>query len=460
MVGLDAGGVAACHFLRSRGTEVWALGVPGSVAPALEMEGLEEVGIKVLGSEEALLGISPEIVVLGSNVPLSEPALSPLVSAGIKIVSELELAARHYSCMPIAVAGTNGKTTTAELIERMLSLSHRTVRKAGGSGLAACGLVPESKNLDYAILEVSSFQLESVELFRPSIAVLLNLKPDHMDHYDRMANYARTVARLFQNQQVFDWAIVQSEALALLHSLGVQIPCKVITFSAANPRADLVLDRGLLVSRLSGWEGPLLNMGNCRLQGPHQAENMLAALAVGHVLRLRLEEMVEALQSHEGGPHRCELVGEVGGVSFVNDSKAMNVEALRRAIESMPGGRIGEPNLWLIAGGKDKGLDYHDLGPLIAQRVKGTFLLGQTRDKLRAAWSLFTPCTSVDSLEEAVELASSGAVPGDVVLLSPACSSLDMFQNYQQRGEVFRTAAQKWMSAQPGGGKSSSGGTV
>jgi UDP-N-acetylmuramoylalanine--D-glutamate ligase len=276
-----------------------------------------------------------------------------------------------------------------------------------------------------------------------------------MDHYDRMANYARTVARLFQNQQVFDWAIVQSEALALLHSLGVQIPCKVITFSAANPRADLVLDRGLLVGRLPNWSGPLLNMGNCRLQGPHQAENMLAALAVGHVLRLRLEEMVEALQTHEGGSHRCELVGEAGGVSFVNDSKAMNVEALRRAIESMPGGRIGEPNLWLIAGGKDKGLDYHDLGPLIAQRVKGTFLLGQTRDKLRAAWSLFTPCTSVDSLEEAVELASAGAVAGalpepslDRAGLQPAASRAGAGRNPPRaRG---RRAARAWRGASHG----------
>ncbi len=458
MVGLDSGGIAACHFLRSRGTEVWALAVSGSIPPAAEISDLEEVGIRVLDGAGDIAGISPEIVVLGANVPRSEPVLASLIATGIKVVSELELAACHYSCMPIVVAGTNGKTTTAELIERMLTLSHRNVRKAGGSGLAACGLVPDSKNLDYAILEVNSFELESVELFRPSIAVLLNLKPDHMDHYDRMANYARTVARLFQNQQPFDWAIVQSEALALLHSLGVEIPCKVITFSAANPRADLVLDRGLLVGRLPDWSGPLLNMGNCRLQGPHQAENMLAALAVGHVLRLRLEEMVEALQTHEGGPHRCEIVGEAGGVTFVNDSKAMNVEALRRAIESMPGGRIGEPNLWLIAGGKDKGLDYHDLGPLIAQRVKGTFLLGQTRDKLRAAWSLFTPCTSVDSLEEAVGLATADAVAGDVVLLSPACSSLDMFQNYQHRGEIFRAAAQKWMSTRTPAHADSTGG--
>lgn len=150
--------------------------------------------------------------------------------------------------------------------------------------------------------------------------------------------------------------------------------------------------------------------------------------------------MIEALQSYPAAAHRCELLAEVNGVKFVNDSKATNVDAVRKALLTMPGGERGEPNILLIAGGKDKGFDYHDLGPLLAQRVKHAFLLGETREKIRAAWGLFTPCTTVDSLLEATLEAARKAVPGDVVLLSPACSSFDMFQNYQHRGEVFRQA--------------------
>jgi len=176
---------------------------------------------------------------------------------------------------------------------------------------------------------------------------------------------------------------------------------------------------------------------------------VMAALAVGHVLKLPLEEMISAVKAYRPGPHRLELVAEAKGVRFINNSKAMNVDAVAQSIEALPGGRSGEPNIWLIAGGVDKGLDYHDLGPLLARRVKGAFLLGEAREKLRSAWSLFTPCTLVNSLLEAVSRAAENAVAGDVVLLSPACSSLDMFQSYQQRGEAFREAVNHLLKNSP-----------
>jgi UDP-N-acetylmuramoylalanine--D-glutamate ligase len=257
-----------------------------------------------------------------------------------------------------------------------------------------------------------------------------------------MADYVRAKARLFKNQQAFDWAIVQSEALAQIRSLALPVPSKIITFSANNRRADLYLDRGLLVSRLPDWTGLLLDMDHCQLRGPHNAENLLAALAVGRVLKLPLEETVQALQGYQPAAHRCEPVAKIGGVQYINDSKATNVDAVAKALQAVPGANAPEANVWLIAGGKDKGLEYHDIGPLLARRVKHAFLLGETREKIRAAWSLFTPCTLVDSLLEAVLKASEAAVSGDVVLLSPACSSFDMFQNYQHRGEAFRQAVQ------------------
>ena len=177
----------------------------------------------------------------------------------------------------------------------------------------------------------------------------------------------------------------------------------------------------------------------------------MAALAVGRVLRLPLEEMIAAIASFKLGAHRCELVAEINGVKFINDSKATNLDAVAKALLSMPTAQPGEPNVVLLAGGRDKGLDYHDLGPLLAQRVKHAILLGETREKLRAAWSLFTPCTLVDSLLEAVNEAVRQAAPGDVVLLSPAGSSFDLFRDYRHRGEVFRQAVEQLHRTSNGG---------
>jgi UDP-N-acetylmuramoylalanine--D-glutamate ligase len=273
--------------------------------------------------------------------------------------------------------------------------------------------------------------------FRPAVAVLLNLAPDHLDRYATLADYVRANACLFANQQAFDWAIVQREALIQLQSLDLPLPGKVISFSAQDRKADIFMDRGFLVGRIADWSGPLLDMDLCQLRGPHNAENLMAALVVGHVLRVPLEAMVDAAKSYAPGPHRGELVAEIGGVKYINDSKATNVDALRNALLAVPAQRGGEPNIWLIAGGQDKGLDFHDAGPLLSQRVKGAFLLGEARENIRAAWGLFTPCTLVGSLLEAVAAAAKHATPGDVVLLSPACSSFDQFRNYQHRGEVF-----------------------
>ncbi len=326
----------------------------------------------------------------------------------------------------------------------MLARHRLKTLAAGNIGLPLCSVVERTRELDMLVLEVSSFQLETTRFFRPAIGVLLNLTPDHLDRYPAMADYMRAKARLFANQQAFDWAIVQSEALAQLRALNVEIPSKIITFSAANRRADIWLDRGLLISRIEGWAGPLLDMEHCLLRGPHNAENLMAALAVGRVLRIPLESMVESLKTYAPAAHRCEVVADINGVKFINDSKATNLDALHKALLSIPPAPGGEPNVWLIAGGKDKGLEYHDIGPLLSQRVKGTFLMGETRERIRAAWGLFTPCALVGSLLEAVQDAAHKAVAGDVVLLSPACSSFDQFQNYQHRGEVFRQAVKNF----------------
>ncbi len=455
VIGLGLSGVAASELLRARGAHVLAVDSADSEPLRREVARLRAQGVA------AQLGVAaaPErpfdLVVVSPGVPWSNPVLKEMVRRGTPIIGEFELGYQHSLCLHIAISGTNGKTTTTELVERMLTQHQSKTLAAGNIGRPVCAVVEQTRNLDFLTLEVSSFQLETTQFFRPAIAVLMNITPDHLDRYASMADYARAKARLFSNQQAFDWAIIQSEALAQLRAMNVDIPSKIITFSANNRRADLNLDRSLLISRMDGWSGPLLNMDQCQLRGPHNAENLMAVLAVGRVLRIPLEAMVESLKTYAPAAHRCELVAEINGVKFINDSKATNVDALHKALLAIPPVPGGEPNVWLIAGGKDKGFEYHDVGPLLSQRVKGAFLIGDTREKIRAAWSLFTPCALVNSLLEAVTRAAGSAVAGDVVLLSPACSSFDQFQNYQHRGEVFRQAVKAL--ATPAGGKAGPG---
>lgn len=439
VIGLDPSGTALCRLLQKLGATVFACAAEAAPSQKETTE-LEAMGIRWSELEE--LPKRLDLAAFSSATSRRHPAVQALEARGIPVMSDLELASRHFRCLSIAITGTNGKTTTAELLAAMLAEGQRKTVRAGASGLPVADAVEQTRELDFATLDVNSFQLEGIEHFRPIVGVLTNMRGDHLDRYGKVSEYARVLGGLFKNQQVFDWAIIQSEALAHFRSLEISIPSKVITFSAQNRRADLYLDRGLLISSLPNWNGPLFNMDQCSLRGPHHAENVMAALAVGRVLRLPLEQMVAAIKEYRPGPHRMELVAEVNGVKFVNNSKAMNIDAVQQSIQVIPEGAGGEPNVWLIAGGRDKGLEYHDLGPLLAQRVKGAFLLGESREKLRAAWSLFTPCSVVETLLEAVSKAAQNAVTGDVILLSPACSSYDMFRGYQHRGESFRTAVQ------------------
>ncbi len=440
VIGLGKSGRAAAEFLCGHGARVTA--VDSSRSPALEDAGraLQDRGVTVRLGADAPPERAFDLVVVSPGVGWDNPILAEMTARQTPVIGELELGFQHSRCLNVAITGTNGKTTTTELIDRMMTAHHLRTLAAGNIGRPVCSVVEQTPQLDFLTLEVSSFQLETIRFFRPAVGVLMNITPDHMDRYAGMDDYALAKARLFANQQPFDWAVIQSEALAQLRALKASIPSKIITFSASNRRADLHLDRGLIRSQLDGWTGPLMDMSRTKLTGPHNAENLMAALAVGRVLRIPLETMVESLTSYQPAAHRCELIAEIDGVRYVNDSKATNLDAVQKAVLSMPQAQAGEPNVWLIAGGRDKAFQYYEIGPLLSQRVKGAFLIGETREKIRAAWSLFTPCSLCDSLIEAVSEAARSAVAGDVVLLSPACSSFDQFQNYQHRGDVFRQA--------------------
>ena len=437
VIGLGPRGRAACELLRRSGARVVAVDSADSAELRVVAEELRLVGVEVAVGVTELPERDFSMVVVSPAVPLESELVRAVARRKLPLVGELELGFQQAKCLSIAVAGTNGKGTTGELIERVLTQNHRKSILCGHQARPVCSVVEQSKDLDYLILQVNAFQLETAQLFRPAVAVLMNLAPDHLDRYAGPADYVRASARLFTHQQAHDWAIVQSEAADRLQELSLPVPGKTITFSATDPKADLHLDRGLLISRIPNWPGPLLDSDTCRLRGPHNAENLMAALAVGHVLRLPLENMLEPIRTYTTGPHRFELVAEINGVQYINDSKATNLDALYKALLAARPGQEGQPNIWLIAGGVDKGLDFHDVGPLLSKRVKHAFILGAATEKIRAAWSLFISCTVSDSLINAITEAARQAASGDVVLLSPACSSFDQFRDYQERGEIF-----------------------
>ena len=437
VIGLGGRGRAACELLQRSGAQVTAI---DSADNADLRDGAAR--LRPLGVEVELGVSSPptrqfNLAVLSPAVPNNDQLVQAVARTQVPMIGELELGFQQSRCLSIAIAGTNGKGTTAELVERVLGNNHRKTVLSGHRARPVCSVVEQTRELDFLVLQVNSFQLERTKFFRPAVAVLTNLAADHLDRYATAEQYVRANARLFFNQQPFDWAIVQSEALQRLRELDLPVPSKTITFSAHDSQADLYLDRGLLISRLPTWPGPLLDMDHCQLRGPHNAENLMAALAVGHVLRVPLDTMLDPLKAYSAGPHRFELVADVNGIQVINDSKATNVDALRNALLAARAGRGGDPNILLIAGGQDRAQDYQELGPLLSKRVKGAFLVGEASEKIRAAWSLFTPCTVCDSLLKATTEAAKKAADGDVVLLSPACSSFDQFRSYQERGEKF-----------------------
>ena len=442
VIGLGSSGEAAARLLQSQGSHVLVIDDSAGDQQKERAARLEGLGVELLLGRKLPAGESFDFGVISPGVSFNNDAAIQLRAAGVQIIGEFELGYRFSRCLNVSVTGTNGKTTTTELIAEMLSGAQRKTLAAGNIGLPICDVVGQTKDLDVLTLEVSSFQLESIEFFRPAIAVVTNLAPDHLDRYATWRDYVNAKAHIFRNQQSFDWAVIQHEALAQFRELGVEPPSKLITYSARDSAADLFLDRSLIVSRLDGWTGPLLDTMDCRLSGLHNTENLMAALAVGRILRLTLAEMLHSLKAFESKAHRCEVVAEISGVKFINDSKATNVHALISALESMPMLLDRGQNIFLIAGGRDKGLDYSEACEWISRRVKHAFLIGETRERLRADWSGVTACTFADSMLEATQQARRLAVSGDVILLSPACASFDAFENYKKRGEAFREAVQ------------------
>jgi UDP-N-acetylmuramoylalanine--D-glutamate ligase len=404
VAGRDPSGEAAFALLRQRGAMVeWA----DADEPCR--------------SAEKQKGPTFGLIVVSAGCQRAPAWVAEWGNRGVPILAERELAFQESLCLHVAVAGASGKSTTTELIAHLLRAAGRRVEIACGLNRPACRYVEASRDLDLLVHGVEASEMAYFDYFRPVVAVLLNAPADMGAAGVAREGALRGLGRLFARQQAFDWAIVQSEALAALQAAGVVPPGKVISFSATSRQADLALERGVLVSRLEGWTGRLWDMAQGKLRGPHFAEDILAALAVGRVLRLALDEMRHALESFHAGRGRMEALGEVGGVRFVDDGRSANLDALAKALITLAPLAPEHPFIWLIAGGALAGRQFYDLGPLLSPRVKQALVYGEAGAAMRAAWSLFTPCSPAGSLVEAAHRAVEGAVNGDTVLFSPAC---------------------------------------
>ncbi|HKC12273.1 MAG TPA: UDP-N-acetylmuramoyl-L-alanine--D-glutamate ligase, partial [Vicinamibacteria bacterium] len=390
-------------------------------------------------------------VVVSPGVPWEAPALEAARAAGVPVIAEVELAFRHLRGRLAAVTGTKGKSTTTAALGAMLKESGGDVRVGGNIGEALIGLVEASTAETLFAVEVSSFQLEGVDRFRPRVAVFLNISPDHLDRHPSFEAYAAAKARIFANQTAEDWAVVNAEDQAAL-GLAQKGQARVLPFyprdepASAGPKDAAFFSGGEARFACDGVTETLFPLSAVRLRGAHLQADLLAAAAAARLLGAAPEAITRAVAGFRGLEHVLEPVATVRGVDFFNDSKATNVDAARRSLEAFSG-----PVL-LILGGRYKGGDFAELAPGLKQRGRWVLAIGEARERIVSALGGTVPVARCASLGEAVERAFSAARPGDTVLLAPACSSFDMFTDYADRGRKFKEEVGRLAAREGGAG--------
>lgn len=441
VVGLGKSGVAAARFLAGRQAHVTVTdrAPSGSLtAPIAALKGLD-LELK-LGGHDSRDFSKADLVVLSPGVPHTLPVFEPAWARGIPVIGEMELASRFIREPILAVTGTNGKTTTTELIGKMLKKSGKRVFVGGNIGTPLIAYADEpQKRADVVVVEVSSFQLDTVLGFRPATAVMLNVSDDHLDRYASFNAYAESKWRIFSNQQATDAAVLNkmdATVAAMLDKHRPESRCLLFSERAVVTGAKILRDRILMVN--GGREYSSFSLEKSGLIGPHNRENIAAACLAAREHGATDAGIQQAIDDFKGLPHRLETVATVQGVRFVNDSKATNVDAVNRALECF------DRPVVLIMGGRNKKGDFTLLKSSVRKHVKTLVAMGEARDEIVTALAGDPEKGIVEagSMQAAVEKALEKAEPGDTVLLSPACASFDMFDNYAQRGDRFRQAVE------------------
>jgi UDP-N-acetylmuramoylalanine--D-glutamate ligase len=432
VVGMGKSGIASALFLADQGARVAISDTKSEEELHHEIPQLLDHGIEVeAGYQGERIFNEQQLIVISPGVPFDVPQLVQARQAGIPVIGEVELAARYTKGRFVAITGSNGKTTTTSLVGEIIAASGQQTLVGGNIGTPAISFVDSSTDDTWIVLEVSSFQLETIETFHPRIAVVLNVTPDHLDRHHTFENYAAAKARIFENQTAGDSAVLNADDATCV-AMARKTRAAVYWFSRQQS-----VERGAFVRddkifwRDRNSELEIMPVSEIGLKGVHNVENVLAAVCAGMLAEVAPGQIRRTVGQFKAVEHRLEYVATIRGVAYYNDSKATNVDATIKALESFPG------RIHLILGGKDKGSDYSVLNPLLAERVKRVYTIGTAAAKIESQIK-GVPVSSSATIDSAVRHAGELATPGDVVLLAPACASFDQFVSYEHRGRVFK----------------------
>jgi UDP-N-acetylmuramoylalanine--D-glutamate ligase len=442
VVGLGKSGVASALFLKSRDARVTVSDSKPEAELRNEILLLLEHGITVeTGGHGDRTFRDQDLIVVSPGVPVDAPQLVQARSLGEKVIGEIELAAQFLPGPVAAITGANGKTTTTTLTGEILAAAMIPVLVGGNIGTPAISFVDQATPNTWIVLEVSSFQLETVVEFRPRIAVILNITPDHLDRHKTFANYVGAKARIFENQGPEDFTVLNADDPTTVDLAERTLAQRFLFSRKKEIGMGAFLRNAHIFFRDGQLEQQIMPLSEIPLKGAHNLENVLAAISVGMLTGAHPEQIRQAVRDFKAVEHRLEFIATIAGVDYYNDSKATNVDATIKALESFPA------NIHLILGGKDKGSDYAVLNDLLRARVKRVYTIGAAAAKIESHIQGAAEIDRAETLETAVQRASASASAGDVVLLAPACSSFDQFQNYEHRGRVFKEAVRSLASA-------------
>ena len=446
VVGLARTGLAVAEFLLAKGAQVTITDHLPATNLGSAVDSARDLGCSLaLGGHPLELFTNADLVVVSPGVPLNLPQFMEANRRGIPIIGELELASRFLDLPVVAISGTNGKTTTTALVGDMLTRSGQRAFVGGNIGNPLIGMFKEREAFDIAVVEISSFQLDSMESFHPQVAILLNISEDHLDRYDSFSDYVASKCRLFSNQTEEDTAVVP--ARDPLIGVRCTIRSRQLNFHPAKRSAHAYLEPGALVCRIMPGPVRRYDLGHWKLVGKHNQQNLMAGVLAATIMGARPEAIQQTIDEFKPLSHRMELAHQWRGIRFYNDSKATNVDAVVRSLES-----FNSPII-LIAGGRDKEGSYAPLKRLVRQRVKMLVLMGEARFRLAKALGNISCTVVVEDMEAAVQVTFGAATAGDVVLLSPACSSFDLYENYRERGDHFHTLVHKFAAEELSGDK-------
>jgi UDP-N-acetylmuramoylalanine--D-glutamate ligase len=432
ILGAARSGLAAAKLMQSQGAKVFVSDTAPAEKKKTEIDTLQRLRIDHEFGGHTSRILQADFVILSPGIPKTTQAVTDILRQGIAIYSELEVASWYCRAPIIAITGSNGKTTTTTLLGEMICKELPGSLVAGNIGRAYSDKVLQVTASDWAVLEVSSFQLETVDTFHPRIVLMLNLSPNHLDWYPNYDAYIDAKMQILKNLSSDDFLVYNADDRLLAEKIK-DCPAQMMEFSLRDPSADAFIKNKFLYS----GKQVLLSTDQIRLKGAHNYQNAMAAVLAAQLAGISDETIINILTSFQGVEHRLEYVGTIKGIDFINDSKATTIESLAVALQSF------EQPLILIAGGKDKGSDYTRLNKLLIDNVKQVVLIGAAREKISKAWKDIVPLESANSLDEAVQAALNHAQSGETVLLSPACSSFDMFRDYEERGRIFKEIVTK-----------------